>query len=205
MLDPRSLRAALASWPVREVPALPGRRNDRPAGVLVPLSLSGTMLLTVRSKALREHRGEIAFPGGKPEPQDEHLAATSLREAKEELDLDAVVLGPLSSVPLFTSEYRLAPHLALFEAQPLRANDEVAEILELDLQALLARDHIDAIPFEAWGAEHLSPVFELGQHTCFGATAHVLWEAIQLVSVSLGRPAPPLKPGRLGWADLGIT
>ena len=78
----------------------PGRRL-RPASVLVPLVERGgglRLILTRRAALLRHHPGQVAFPGGKQDPEDPTPLAAALREAREEIGLDgAAILGELPS------------------------------------------------------------------------------------------------------------
>src|SRR5690606_29121974 len=71
--------------------AMAAGRPIRPAAVLIPVLArpSVTLLFTLRSNDLPSHAGQIAFPGGKAEPFDANPLATALREAHEEIGLDA--------------------------------------------------------------------------------------------------------------------
>ena len=92
----------------------------RPAAVLVPLlrapvDLSGTIgwhiLLTKRSDKLVEHSGQVAYPGGRSEPEDISPEATALREAQEEVGLDpnkVRILGSLANLLTITN-YCISP------------------------------------------------------------------------------------------------
>lgn len=202
---PEALRAALAAHRPTDYPALPGRTNHLRAGVLVPLVWrpEPVAILTLRPAHLR-HGGEVSFPGGKPEPQDLDLVDTALREAREELGLTgAAVLGRLSSIPLFTSDFRLEPWVAVAPEQALAPSpDEVEEVLFVALRDELARPAIDAVPYTLEGREALSPVFYPGGHVLYGATAHAFLELLEVAAPLFGLPVPPLVPGRLGWGDL---
>lgn len=74
------------------------------AGVLVPVTDSATepeIILTQRAAHMNTHRGQVAFPGGRREQQDEDLVATALRESQEEIGLNpehVEVVAPLSQV-----------------------------------------------------------------------------------------------------------
>lgn len=205
---PAAIADALARHPLQHVPALPGRTNHNRAGVLVPLAwtdLGLQAVLTLRSDDLRIHAGEVSWPGGRPEAQDADLTATALREADEEIGVrDATVLGRLSSVPLYTSDYRLEPVVAAVDLGQLAPDGvEVSRLLPISLTAALDAPQIDAQPFEWLGRTHLSPAWELAPGViCFGGTAHVLLELLQVVAPLLGKAVPPLVPGRWTWQQL---
>src|SRR6478752_2903518 len=65
--------------------------RPKPAAVLVPVVMRNdpTLLFTERSSQLRQHSGQIAFPGGRVDPEDASIAAAAYREAEEEIGLDA--------------------------------------------------------------------------------------------------------------------
>ena len=198
-LDP-----VLKNFKRNDWPALPNRKNNLPSGVLVPLLCDNpwTCLLTQRAASLRTHAGEICFPGGKPDPHDPSLKHTALREAKEELNIThGKVIAELSSVPLYTSEYRIYPFLALFPetTHPEANTEEVALILPVSLVALLSLPYLDGVPFEYYGQKYTSPIFDLNRiglnvtQKVYGGTAHVLYETLQLTAHALNRTVPPLK------------
>lgn len=204
--SPREFEAALARHPQVEFPALPGRANHLRSGVLVPLvwTPDPVCIVTVRAATLRQHAGEVCFPGGRPDPGDAGLRETALREAQEELAIvGARVLGALSSVPVYTSDHRLHPFVAEIPETPLHPNPaEVAEVLRVSLREVLERAVVDAIPWEAGDLSGLSPVFELGVHRMFGATAHSFYELLCLAAPLFELDPPPLRPGRWRWSDL---
>lgn len=207
---PETIARALERWPRQEVPALPGRTNHDRAGVLVPLVWEAdtiTAVLTLRSPRLARHAGEVAWPGGRPEPGDADLLATALREAHEEVAARPLeVLGRLSSVPLYTSDFRLEPFVARVAPELEPDGEEVVRLLPVDLAALLAAPAIDALAWEWQGRRHLSPTWTLEPSTIlFGATAHVLLELLTAVAPLFERTVPPLVTGRYSWEDLGIT
>lgn len=82
--------------------------NMRRAAVMIPMleiDQQWHILLTQRSESLIQHRGQVAFPGGAQETQDENLRQTALREMREEIGVDpqdVVVFGHLGDMPIVT-------------------------------------------------------------------------------------------------------
>jgi 8-oxo-dGTP pyrophosphatase MutT (NUDIX family) len=197
-------RTAITAHPWRTWPPIPGRLNNRKAGVLVPIvpGKEWGCILTLRPAGLRRHGGEFCFPGGKPEKGDRTLQDTALREAREELDLQgAEIIGRLSSIPLYTSEFRLEPFVGLAKEQPLQPDpQEVQEVIRVNLHRALLLPSIDGSVFDLGSRKILSPIFDVGalvegpptDTPIFGATAHVLYELITVFAAAMHRSAPPV-------------
>jgi 8-oxo-dGTP pyrophosphatase MutT (NUDIX family) len=113
------------------------------ASVLIPLVQRERLhvLLTLRPTHMNSHSGQIAFPGGKADPQDIDAVATALREAQEEVGLEPEFVQVIGSLPIYTtgSAYIVTPVVAL--VQPgfrLQVNaDEVADVFEVPLDFLM--------------------------------------------------------------------
>jgi 8-oxo-dGTP pyrophosphatase MutT (NUDIX family) len=110
------------------------------------------LVLTERVTYDGLHSGEVSFPGGKAEPDDADDAATALREAAEEVGLDASaagvrVVGALAPVWIPVSDFRIEPIVALAERRPMLAADpaEVARILEPEVAAFLPTAPIEVV------------------------------------------------------------
>ena len=114
-----------------------------PASVLIPLVMRDELmvLLTQRTAHLSSHSGQVAFPGGKQDPQDRDAVAAALREAQEEVGLQSQHVEVLGTLPVYVtgSAYTITPVVALVQAHaPLRPNpDEVADVFEVPLPFLL--------------------------------------------------------------------
>lgn len=119
------------------------RQGDAQAAVLVPFQMGPEgleLLYTVRPRTLRSHPGQVAFPGGKRDPEDVSPAATVLREANEELGLEAKdieLLGVLKPLPTFTG-FAVTPVLGLIKGSPQLhpSPDEVASVFAMSLNRL---------------------------------------------------------------------
>ena len=152
-LTPAALRARFRHPPAwspeaRQEARFPGQTPPRRAAVLMPLVARPTgltVLLTERTARLRSHAGQIAFPGGRADPQDRDLTDTALREAGEEVALPrgaAEVLGLLPSY-VTGSRYDVTPVVALIVPgfTPRPNPDEVAHIFEAPLSFLMDPAH----------------------------------------------------------------
>jgi 8-oxo-dGTP pyrophosphatase MutT (NUDIX family) len=126
-----------------EMKALWAVRPIRPAAVLVPVvdRAEPTVLLTQRAIHLPQHPGQISFPGGKIEPSDDTPLAAALREAEEEVGLEASVIDPIGYLDLYmtTQGFRIVPLLARIAPDyRLTLNpSEVDEAFEVPLQFLM--------------------------------------------------------------------
>jgi 8-oxo-dGTP pyrophosphatase MutT (NUDIX family) len=148
-----------------------------PAAVVVPVidGARPTLVLTRRSETVRDHKGEISFPGGVRHPEDGDLLATALRETREELGIpeDAFeVLGRLPPTHTFVSGYVVVPFVGLLPRRPaMRPSPvEIADVLEMDLRRLAAVEREVVPPGHpgGWFA------YELDGDVVWGATGRIL-------------------------------
>ena len=120
-----------------------GVSATRPAAVLVPIvdRREPTVLLTLRTEELASHAGQVAFPGGKIDPDDESPVAAALREAKEEIGLARSLVEPLGYLDLYLtfSGFRILPTVARVKPEfTLMVNPrEVTETFEVPLAFLM--------------------------------------------------------------------
>jgi 8-oxo-dGTP pyrophosphatase MutT (NUDIX family) len=160
-------------------------RPPVPAAVLVPVVLGAepSVLLTKRTSHLTKHAGQISFPGGRIDPGDQSPEAAALREADEEIGLDAgsvEVLGRMTDHITGTG-YRITPVLAVLPpALTYRLSpDEVEAIFELPMRVVLdpdaprrQRQHVRGVWREYWVWPH-------PEHFIWGATAAILVQLAQ--------------------------
>ena len=199
-LTASALRARLAS-PVAWVPEFEGdggRFADRPpasAAVLVPLVQRPQglqLLLTRRTDHLRNHAGQISFPGGRVEPEDDGPVATALRETEEEIGLARRHIEVIGQMPVYATvtAFQVTPVVGLVEPGFTLAldADEVAEAFEVPLAFLMNPAHHRHHLFEFAGAQRrfLSMPWQGPEREYFiwGATAAMLRNLYRLLSAA---------------------
>jgi 8-oxo-dGTP pyrophosphatase MutT (NUDIX family) len=161
-------------------PRVPEPGEDcRRAAVLVPVVLEpkgAHLVYTLRTGDLEDHAGQVSFPGGSPEPRDGSLLATALREAEEEIDLrpDAVeIVGELEEMYIPPSRFLVRPFVGLLseEAELALAPEEVEAIFSVSLEELMSPGAFEKVFWEREGRPHEVPIFAVGGHEIWGATA----------------------------------
>ena len=156
----------------------------RDSAVLVPVyrDADGALrvVLVVRGPG-GIHGGQLAFPGGLREPTDATARETALREAFEEIGLEAsrvTVLAELPPMDTRTSNFRITPILARIErpAEWRVAPREVAEVIEPRLDDLARPDmrgeSVERFP--TWPAPRKIAFIRIGEHRLWGATYRIL-------------------------------
>ncbi|MCY7316723.1 MAG: CoA pyrophosphatase [Rubrivivax sp.] len=123
-------------------------REPAHAAVLVPLvqrERGLQVLLTRRTDHLRDHAGQISFPGGRTEPEDAGPAGTALREAEEEVGLPLDRVRVIGQMPVYTTvtQFVVTPVVALVQPPFTLVLDsfEVAEAFEVPLAYLMNPAH----------------------------------------------------------------
>ena len=175
-------------------PAFPDARNAAVLVVLFDGEHGPEALFTRRAAHLRNHRGEISFPGGRMDPGEEP-PQTAVREADEEVGLDpslVTVHGELDHLSTVVSRSYIVPVVATVSQRPTltAAPDEVDRILWVSLAEL---SRADTYREEWWGTPPLHrPLFffELEDETIWGATGRMLHQLLRLAH-GVDGPEPP--------------
>lgn len=134
------------------------------------------------------HRGQISFPGGRYEEEDQHISNTALREAEEEVGVDAgtvQLLGALTDLYIPVSNFRVDPFVGFTETTPefVPQEDEVNDILEVPVRELILPDNLkkkDLVIREGFILKDV-PYFHLMNKVVWGATAMMLSELVEVI------------------------
>jgi 8-oxo-dGTP pyrophosphatase MutT (NUDIX family) len=170
----------------------PGLLPDdaRPAAallVLYPVDGVAAFLLTKRSSALPQHRGQVSLPGGAVD-EGETLEQAALREAQEEIGLDpsrVTLLGGLTSLHIPVSGFVLTPFVGTVASSPAVVVEqrEVERVIEVPVAALIDPARHRRVTRLHDGIEMDMPYFDLDGEHVWGATAMVLAEFAALLGV----------------------
>ena len=161
-------------------PRVPEPGTDcRQAAVLLPIMLApegARGVYTLRTGGLRNHAGQVSFPGGSPEPQDISLLATALREAEEEVDLEpdlVEVIGELEDMYIPPSRFLVRPFVGILREETglVLAPEEVEAIFSVSLEELMSPEAFKKVVWKREGRPHEVPIFAVGGHEIWGATA----------------------------------
>lgn len=174
MIDPSALAGRLAA---HSRVTLEGERH---AGVLVPILLEAdgpALLLTRRTETVGTHRGQVAFPGGRVDPEDADLIETALREADEEVGLardEVRVLGMLDDV-IARGSTIVSPTVAWLPGRPtLAANPaEVARIFTIPIAALQIAEGWRTQTISWKGRSWPMYFFDYDGETLWGVSAYI--------------------------------
>lgn len=152
------------------------------AAVLLPI-LTETepgLLFTLRSSGLNAHGGEVAWPGGRHDPEDRDLLATALRESHEEIGVPAHQIEIVGRLRPFISKYGLlvTPFVGLIaESVDLVPNpDELDAVFSVPIRYFLEDPRSETNIIERHGEKHSVPVYHYEGYRIWGLTAMILRE-----------------------------
>ncbi len=161
------------------------------AAVLIPLFAKEGgchILFTKRSHQVKHHKGQISFPGGVFDDEDEDLKRTALREAFEEIGVkekDIQVLGALDDI-VTSSEFVVTPFVGIipYPYSFQLSEVEIAELIVVPLASLLdpasfaEREIIDN------DLKRVVESYQHGHHIIWGATARILKQFLSMIAHS---------------------
>lgn len=180
------IEQALSDYTPRKV----DQPTASPAAVLI-LVCTGAgeprVVFTERTHQVEHHKGQISFPGGACDEDDESIEVTALRETFEEIGVDPKdvrLLGQLDDM-VTVSNFRVTPFVGAVTcetAYEYRVNDdEVASVVEVPLGHLLDEQNMELEVRQHNGREVLVPAFAYEGHRIWGATARMLHQLIELL------------------------
>ena len=152
-----------------------------------PINSNPRIVLIERSEGPVSHSGQISFPGGKREG-DEDLLATALREANEELGIQAnqvSLLGGLTSLYIPPSNFLVHPFLGYMSEIPefILSETEVKRVLLLPVLSFLDQENISNEIFKSSnGTSVEAPTYRIDDVTIWGATAMMIAEISSLIN-----------------------
>lgn len=182
-----------ALYPLAAAPSCPGWNHNDLADLLppsvrqveaavlvglVPREAGTQVLLTLRTDALRNHAGQVSFPGGRIEPSDRDAVAAALRETEEETGVGTALVRPLGFLdPLATiTGFRVLPVVGLVEPGYVARPDpaEVAELFEVPLRFLLDPANLELRAMDYRGRTREVLEYRYPAQRIWGATASML-------------------------------
>ena len=184
-----------ACWNLDEiVDLLPASAEPVAAAVLVGLVPRATglqVLLTRRTESLRQHAGQVSFPGGRIEAGDADAAAAAIRETGEEVGLVPAQLSPLGWLdPLATvTGFRVLPLVAVVTPDYVARPDprEVAAVFEVPLDYLMTAANLRRLRLDWKGRPRTVLEFVdrgVPEQRIWGATASILFNLRQRMEAS---------------------
>lgn len=159
-----------------------------PAAVLLPLFFKdgqAHLLFTMRTDLVEHHKGQISFPGGKQDAEDQSLRETALRETEEEVGLhrdDIELLGRTDSF-LTNTHFLVTPFVGLF-AYPydfVVSDAEIERLIEVPLLHLLRDDVFEVKPFKRDGYTWMLHYYKYKDDTIWGVTGFLLSNFLSIV------------------------
>lgn len=155
--------------------------NLTEAAVLIPIVERNNglkVILTKRSNNLKQHPGQVSFPGGKSEKTDKSLVATALRETREEIGINnknVEILGQLSKHVTITG-FKITPFIGKIRTgfSTKMQTSEVSEIFEVPLSYLSNPKNFRVESVKWKGKKRFFYSIPYGPYYIWGATARIL-------------------------------
>ncbi len=144
------------------------------------------MPLILRPQYDGVHGGQMAFPGGRAEKEDENLERTALREAQEEIGVrvsDVQVLGKLTKLYIPPSNFHVQPVIGFMSRKPEFYPDpkEVDKVIEISIEEMKNPSIIGRKVLNVRGIEIDTPFYDILDTTVWGATAMMISELLMVI------------------------
>src|SRR5664279_3162695 len=174
---------------LQNFPMFPGE-DARIAAILILLYPDNDSVHTVfmqRPEYDGIHGGQISFPGGKKEPEDDSVIQTALRETWEEIGADLseiAIIGTLTPLFIPVSNMLVTPVVGWLNEKPLFKHrpEEVSFLINAELKRFLNTSIVKSKPFKIRGELIEIKYFDYEGNTIWGATAMILQELLALIS-----------------------
>ncbi|HEY5475923.1 MAG TPA: CoA pyrophosphatase [Tepidiformaceae bacterium] len=183
------IKAALSTYQPRAIEIEPGAEAAAVLVLLYEHQGRQHVIFQKRTDQVRDHKGQISFPGGAVDPEDVDLVSTALRETHEEIGVhpDHIeVLGQLDDM-VTISNFRVTPFVGWLDRYPYEwrfSDEEVAYLLEVPLDHL--RNPASLVPDRRMinGKERTFQSYQWGDDLIWGATARMLSNFLDVVANS---------------------
>ena len=181
-----NIRKDLAKRPVLKV----CDSKMKVSAVLVPIFLKERqyhLLFIQRTQRVKDHKGQISFPGGAYKKEDRFLLNTALREAEEEIGLapgDVEVLGELDDTTILPTNYVISPFVGFIPYPYNFQLDkwETEELIEIPLTALLDKNYFGKGIIKSNGHEINRDYYKYANKVIWGATYNIMRQFLEIIS-----------------------
>jgi 8-oxo-dGTP pyrophosphatase MutT (NUDIX family) len=169
--------------------------NRELSAVLLPLYRKGNdcyLVFTKRTQQVKDHKGQISFPGGVYQEEDGTLVNTALRECSEEIGLapeDVRILGELDDIITLTSNYIVSPFVANipYPHEFWISQQEIEEIIEIPVSALLdkgsLREEVEVVDDKP----EVMHYYHYQGRVIWGATARILHQFLNIFTTVIDK------------------
>jgi len=166
----------------------------RHASVLIPFFRNSDdyyLLFTKRTDSVEHHKGQISFPGGAVDMNDDSYLSTALREAEEEIGLrekDVEVLGQIDVTIALVSGFVIHPFVGIIPyPYEFKINShEVERLIEVPLRQIVAQEKEKrSTYFEFGGKVYQTPAYEYKGEVIWGATARIVQNLLEIIDKDL--------------------
>lgn len=183
----QEIKTLLTKRKVKRINDPTGRR----ASILVPLFKKENryhILFAKRTNNVRYHKGEVSFPGGAYDEEDQTLETTAFRETFEEIGVEnekIEILGELDETRTITSNFIVSAFVGYLDYSQVTFKlheVEVAELIEVPLLILLDPNNVREESYFYAGKHRPVYFYQYNQHVIWGATARILKQFLDLIA-----------------------